>query len=114
MRTRSGGTGGRIRRTATARCATIRLAEPAAQAKGEARPWLAPRARLSFLQRQQLDLAEEHLRPFRLEDDLPLRVARIGAGVDHGAVEDVGDLVPIADAFEAVPFADRPLQVFLS
>ena len=65
----------------------------------------------SFLQSLHLDLAEEQFGSFRLEDDLALGVAGFGAGVDHLAVEDVGDLVAIADAFEDVPLAGRFFDV---
>ena len=59
-------------------------------------------------------MPEEDLRPFRLEQDLPLGVARLGAGVDDLAVEDVGDLVAVADAFERVPLAGGLLDVVLA
>ena len=65
----------------------------------------------SLLQRQQLNPPKEHLRPFRLKQDLPLRVRRLRADVDDDAIEDVGDRVAGANAFQRVPFADRFLDI---
>src|SRR5262249_16673259 len=48
-------------------------------------------ARHSILDRHELDLAEEHLGSFGLEEDLAFGVAGAGAAVDDFAVEDVGD-----------------------
>ncbi len=65
----------------------------------------------SFQQRPDLDLAEEDLGPFGLDDDLALRQARLGRRVDHIAVDDVRDRVAVADHFHAVPLAGGFLDV---
>src|SRR5437867_10548045 len=62
----------------------------------------------------QVDLPKEHLRPFRLEQNLPPRDGRLAAAVDDLAVEDVGDLVAVADHFELVPLAGGFLYVLLA
>src|SRR5262245_23363898 len=65
-------------------------------------------------QRPQIDLPKEHLSPFRLEKTLAARDGRLAAAVDDLAVEDVGDLVAVADAFERVPLAGGLLHVLLA
>src|SRR5437016_6180148 len=66
--------------------------------------WLA--SGLFLRQRLQVDLAEKHLCPFRLEQNLAACDAGLAAAVDDLAIEDVGDLVAVADAFQRIPLTD--------
>src|SRR5262249_2064337 len=64
--------------------------------------------------RLQIDPPEEHFRSLGLEQDLALRVTGLGANVHDLAVEDVGQLVAVADALEGVPFADGLFDIFFA
>src|SRR5581483_4783008 len=66
------------------------------------------------LQRLQVNPPEEHLGAFGLEQDLAFGVAAHGTVVDDVAVENVGDIAPLADAFEGVPFAGRLFHVLFA
>src|ERR1019366_8537908 len=67
-----------------------------------------------LLERQQLDPPKEHLRALRLKQNLSLGVTCLRASIHDDTVEDVGDLVAGAEAFEGVPFAERLLDVLLA
>src|SRR5437763_771750 len=71
------------------------------------------RPRRLLLEGSELDLPVEDLGPFRLEKDLPPGHAGLGPRVDHHAVDDVGDLVAVADDLDRVPLARRLLGVEL-
>src|SRR5262249_42157680 len=47
----------------------------------------------------------EDLGSFRLEQDLPPGHAGVGPGVDLHAVDDIGDLVAVADDLDGIPLA---------
>ena len=64
-----------------------------------------------MIKRPDLDLTKEDLGTFRLEDDLALGQARLGADVDDIAVDDVGDRVAVANDLHAIPFAGRLFDV---
>src|SRR4051812_47068210 len=62
-------------------------------------------------QRTDLDLAEEDLGAFGLEEDLAPGQAGFRADVDDVTIEDGGDRVAVTDDFHAVPLAGRLLDI---
>src|SRR5260370_40649102 len=62
----------------------------------------------------QISLAEKPLGSFRLKEQFPLRVAGPLAGVDHFAVQNVGDLVARTDALQPVPLANGLFDILFA
>src|ERR1044071_9021793 len=65
----------------------------------------------SLRQGTDLDGAEEHLGPLRLEQDFALGMTALRTDIDDHAIENVGDLVAVANALQTIPLSHGLLDI---